>query len=257
MKAIEVTLLRGLGRERRHWGDFARLLESELHNAIFSYIDLPGTGELHQSPSPWSIQALAATLPSPEVKSGTLRVLVAISLGAMVGFEHLLRSEGRAFDAVVLINTSFGGWNPMWQRARPTAWWQLLRVACSCTVEQREQRILQLVSARVERIEQHLPGFVQIQQSAPVSLWTLLAQMLAAARYRPLLPVGVDFPPILILNSRGDQLVSSCASQTIAARLGATLHTHPHAGHDLPLDEPHWTCAQVVDFVRCIRDEPA
>ena len=55
--------------------------------------------------------------------------------------------------------------------------------------------------------------------------------------------------PLTVLASNGDRLCSPIASRRLAARLGAPLHVHPTAGHDLPLDDPDWVIARMCEPV--------
>jgi alpha-beta hydrolase superfamily lysophospholipase len=54
--------------------------------------------------------------------------------------------------------------------------------------------------------------------------------------------------PVLVLNGAADRLVDPRCSRALAARWGAELHVHPHAGHDLPLDEPEWLVDRLVEW---------
>lgn len=258
MTPIEIILLRGLGREKRHWYDFSSLFEKSYPEAKFIYVDLPGTGKHHQQPSPWNITDLAHALKAElQPSESQTRVLVAISLGAMVGYEFI-RLNPDYFDAAVLINTSFGGWSKFWHRARPLAVPKLVSIALSSTLLQREKKTLSLVSNRHSSSQQVLDEFMDIQHSAPVTVKTLLAQTIAAACYRPPQERPLDQKTkFLILSSANDQLVHPKASQKISDQLQATLYQHPTAGHDLPLDDPTWVCQQTSSFIRQICQKTA
>jgi pimeloyl-ACP methyl ester carboxylesterase len=71
--------------------------------------------------------------------------------------------------------------------------------------------------------------------------------LLAAARYRA--PRQAPGLPILLLASQHDKLVDSRCSQALAAAWRCPLEMHPTAGHDLPLDDPHWVAQQVLGWM--------
>ncbi len=50
-------LLRGLGREKRHWGSFPEALERKLGARVLA-LDLPGFGTENARPSPATVLAL-------------------------------------------------------------------------------------------------------------------------------------------------------------------------------------------------------
>jgi pimeloyl-ACP methyl ester carboxylesterase len=70
-----------------------------------------------------------------------------------------------------------------------------------------------------------------------VSRANALRQLAAAARYAAR---GVPRCPVLVLSSRGDQLVNPVCSTRLARAWGAPHVEHPWAGHDLPHDDPQW-----------------
>ncbi len=77
------------------------------------------------------------------------------------------------------------------------------------------------------------------------------AQVRAALSMRS--PGRIDVPT-LVLTTAGDRLVSWRCSQRIAERLSLPLRVHTGvgrnaAGHDLPLDDPAWVCAQINEWL--------
>jgi predicted alpha/beta hydrolase family esterase len=72
--------------------------------------------------------------------------------------------------------------------------------------------------------------------------------LLAAARYRA--PRQAPGLPILLLASQHDKLVDSRCSQALAEAWGSLLMSHPDAGHDLPLDDPHWVAHTVQHWLK-------
>lgn len=72
--------------------------------------------------------------------------------------------------------------------------------------------------------------------------------MLAAARFSA--PAGIPARGrVLLLAGAQDHLVHPDCSAQVARAWGAPLSLHPDAGHDLPLDDPAWVCAQLRDWL--------
>lgn len=232
-------LLRGLTREQSHWGDFHQQLDLRFPEHRFHCIDLPGTGTRFQEPSPSTIagirqcvQDYAANIPGP-------MGLLGLSMGGMVALDWAQADPGR-IASLVLINTS-SGFSPPWQRMRPAAFGEALGMALRRNVEARERGILKLTSNRP--IGQALEAsWLLVQRQRPVTRRTALAQVRAAATYRP----HPEVPAVkgLLLASAGDRIVHWHCSRALARRWHWPLRIHPDAGHDLPLDAPDWVLEQ-------------
>jgi len=240
------VLLRGLGREARHWGEFPARLQAALpegHVAVA--LDLPGLGRHHGAASPDNLAGMVeaarrelATLPHRPPY-----VFVALSLGGMVALEWMQR-ERRKAAGCVLINTSLAGVSPPWRRMRPGALARLALVARpGLPVRERERRILALTSNRpVDEAE--LSAWTGIARTAPVTRANLARQLVAAVRAK----ASRERPaaPTLLLVAARDRIVHPSCSQRLADRWGVPLAAHPWAGHDLPLDDPDWVVAQIA-----------
>jgi pimeloyl-ACP methyl ester carboxylesterase len=252
-------LLRGLAREARHWGRFNEQLAQAMGpGAKVDAIDLPGAGRFSEMRSPTSMHQIAEFIrlkfheirnrqrergEMPAAKSH----LVAISLGAMVATEWVNRWR-EDFSSLVLINTSFNGFSPLYQRLRPEAYWHLLKAAGSQDMREREAHILRLICNRPDVREMLLEEWTAIQQNRPVSLENVIRQLAAAARFTP--PTRAPGLPTLILGSGGDRMVAPSCSEAIAAKWQVEFDRHPTAGHDLPLDEPDWVLQRLARFYR-------
>jgi len=162
-----------------------------------------------------------------------------LSMGGMVALDWAQAHSDRIVS-VVLINTS-SGLNAPWRRMRPMAFGHALGMALRGDVEARERNILRLTSNRP--IGQALEAsWLVVQRQRPVTRRTALAQLRAAAAYRP----RPDAPMAsgLLLASAGDRIVHWHCSRTLARRWHWPLRIHPDAGHDLPLDAPDWVLDQ-------------
>jgi pimeloyl-ACP methyl ester carboxylesterase len=240
-------LLRGLVREQAHWGAFPRLFEDANPGAKVELLDLPGTGTEHARPAPGNVVetvldvrrrflALRGDRPRPVGVLG-------ISFGGMVALEWAARYPDD-FQRLVVINTSAGNMNPPWERLRAANYGRILRAAATQDLRVRERAVVELTINRRDFDQEALvDSWVAIGRARPVSRRTLLHQLLAASR--SVLPRSIK-PPLLVLTSRADRLVSATCSERIAARLGAKLAIHGDAGHDLPFDAPEWLIDRIA-----------
>ncbi|MCA9678904.1 MAG: alpha/beta fold hydrolase, partial [Myxococcales bacterium] len=124
-------LLRGLTREKAHWGDFAPALAAALPEADVHLLDLPGAGDRHAEA--WTggvadalavLHAEAARLAPPT--PGVRRFVFGVSLGGMVALEWAARYPDE-LTGVVVGNSSAGDLSPWWRRMQPGALPTILR----------------------------------------------------------------------------------------------------------------------------------
>lgn len=240
-------LLRGLGRESGHWGGFARRLGRQLGPGHRVHaLDLPGTGRFHLGASPWTVPGIVQAC-RREAPAGSPRVLVALSLGAMVAAEWARRETGEVAGCV-LINTSGAGLAAPWERLQAAQAKALARLLLpGLAPAERERRVLGLTSADPGSRLQALRTWTVIARRRPVRRGTVLRQLLAASLW-PALPAPPT--PVLLLASAGDRLVAPDCSQRIARAWQAPLQIHPTAGHDLPLDDPDWVAREIAAWWR-------
>jgi pimeloyl-ACP methyl ester carboxylesterase len=170
-------------------------------------------------------------------------MLIALSLGGMVALEWAAVWP-REVRGCVLVNTSHGGISPPWQRLRPCALAWLLRALLAPTPRGREHAVLRITSNSPPDA-QVLQRWTQIAEQRPVRAGNVVRQLVAAASFRaPRRPRA----PVLVLVSHGDRLVSPQCSASLALAWQLPLRAHPHAGHDLPLDDPLWVASRIVEW---------
>jgi pimeloyl-ACP methyl ester carboxylesterase len=233
-------LLRGLTRERRHWGSFPLLLQRAIGDGTVLPLDLPGNGSLNREASPRSVEAMARWCSGELARRGLpppFHVL-AMSLGAMVtvAWAHARPEELRA---AVLINTSLRPFSPLHQRLRPSACPSLLRLAAiGADAAAREDIILRLTSNNADAAAAVRGDWADFARQNPVSRANAFRQLWAAARYRA--PLEAPAVSILFVASAGDRLVAPECSRALAHRWRCPIVEHPSAGHDLPLDDGPW-----------------
>lgn len=240
-------LIRGLIRERAHWGDFTDHLKKAFPEAQITTIDIPGAGDYFRSPSPLTVKNMVE-----EMRRDYLRAkvedeesnLIAISLGGMITVEWL-KLYPHDFIRATLINTSFGGVSPLYHRLQPQAFAHLLKVFI-LKGRAKESRILELVTNHREHFSETLDLWEKIQNERPVSIPNTLRQLAAGATFR----VGDFTPPIplQILASTRDRMVSVECSRTIARRWKLPIKEHSTGGHDLTVDDPAWVVSKIKEF---------
>jgi pimeloyl-ACP methyl ester carboxylesterase len=241
------VLLRGLMREQRHWGSFARELQAALPGAAIVTPDLPGNGTRHGEASPTRVGDMVEACRAA-LKAGGLAGpyhLLALSLGGMVAVEWCARYPGEIAGAV-LVNTSMRPFSPFYRRLRWRNYGALARLAAFGGAQRQEHTILRLTSKRHGSDAALAQRWVGYQKEAPVSRANALRQLLAAARYRA--PAAKPRVPMLIVASQGDRLVDVACSQALAQAWSVPCALHFDAGHDLPLDEGAWLAARVAEW---------
>lgn len=250
--ATRWVLLRGLTRGAGHWGDFAARLDAELPLAAPALaVDLPGNGARHAERSPASVAAMVEALRASLHAAGArppYRVL-AMSLGAMVTVEWARRWPGEV-EAAALVNTSLRPFSPPWQRLRPAAFARLLGLLLrAADAPAWERAIFEMTTRQAPAAS--VGRWIALREQQPVAASNALRQLAAAARYRA--PAQAPAGRWLLLCAARDALVDPRCSHAVHAawRLdAASLHEHPRAGHDLPLDDAAWVIEQLRDRLR-------
>jgi pimeloyl-ACP methyl ester carboxylesterase len=242
-------LLRGLGREQRHWQDFpARLRGAVAPEPVF-VLDLAGAGtergRVPRPSVPWLARDVRRRLESHADSQGRWN-LIGLSLGGMVALE-LCRTCPSDVQGAIIINSS-----SRLSRAPARFRIEALRRLASASTRsssERERAVLELTSqlplGRHASVHQLNALWAR---EAPMSCLAFAIQLLAAARFVPPPPDSVA-ARLLFLSSCGDRLVDPGCTRDLARLYRAPSEEHPWAGHDLPLDDPDWLCERVLHFV--------
>lgn len=241
-------LIRGLIREKGHWGPFVDHLKNQFPDALVTTIDIPGAGDYHKTSSPLSIMGMVEGMRRDYLKVSSNDEnahLIAISLGGMIAVEWMKAYPGD-FGQATLINTSFGGISPLFHRLIPSAFLFLLKVPV-LKGRKKESRILELVTNHKHVFNETLDMWEMIGKERPVSLQNTLRQLFAGACFT----VGHFSPPIPIqlLAATKDRMVSVRCSRAIAEKWNLPLEEHPTAGHDLTVDDPEWVARKIKEHV--------
>ncbi|HTF98089.1 MAG TPA: alpha/beta hydrolase [Cellvibrio sp.] len=246
---MHIILLRGLAREAAHWAQFPHHLQHALGSEWKIHcIDFPGCGVHYQQPALDSIHSMTdfARTQIAGLKITEPIYVVGISMGGMVALNWAQQFPAQIAGAA-LINSSAGD-HPLHWRLRPQSWPAMI-AAILLPMRLREALVLRHVSNDHTDFDAHLQHWISIQQQRPVSRSTIITMLVAAAHFRP---QSTWITKGLIVASEADRFVSHKASIELAQRLGWPLTIHPTAGHDIPLDDVQWLCAQVTNWIQLL-----
>ncbi len=250
---VPLVLLRGLLRDSRHWGDWPGRL-AQLTGRPVVCLDLPGNGALVAQISPLAMPAVVAALRRQlralGVPAGRAVDLLGLSLGGMaaLAWADCHPAEVRS---LVLINSSLAGACPWYRRLRLASLPLWLSLLWRGPLD-REASILALTVNRPQVRERYLPDWRHWAATAATGRGNLLRQLLCAARYHQRRPPAC---PTLLLAARADRLVDWRCSAALARAWQLPLRLHESAGHDLPLEEPGWVEAQLLDWWQSLAGE--
>ena len=237
------VLIRGLLREARHWGGFPEVLQKQYPDALILTPDIPGNGCLNQLTSPDTIVGMTDALRKLIPGHCPVR-LIALSMGGMVAIDWMNRYPDEVSSAV-LINTSLRNISPFYQRLRWQNYHKIIQFLFT-SKRQREQLILGLTSNVQSHDNELITHWQQWQQKNPVSNASAKNQLLAAATFSI---CSIPAQPILIISSAADRLVDYRCSLKLQQSWHKDYRQHNTAGHDLPLDDPHWVVAMISQWL--------
>jgi pimeloyl-ACP methyl ester carboxylesterase len=238
------VFLRGLAREKRHWGDFPDFFVGQFPEAKVAPIDFPGIGDYENIPSPMTMKGIAdfvwdqARLAFPE---GNIAVL-AVSMGGMVAMEWMQDHETE-MGAAILINSSSKS-SRIYRRLRYQIWPDFLKMTVNTQVKEREKQIIDMIMNSEAAKERALLCWSKLAQEHPVKPLTFIRQLWAASQFSGLQKKPAV--PVLLLNSLGDRFVDPSCSEALHQKFEWQLERHPWGGHDLVWDDPQW----VTDYIR-------
>jgi pimeloyl-ACP methyl ester carboxylesterase len=241
-------LLRGLTRGSGHWGDFPEILKKDLSLSDVFFIDLPGNGNAFNSKSPWLIQKYIDSIRQQALQKKKFPKLnvVAISMGGMIAVDWMRRFPNEINQAF-LINTSAANFSFPLKRFQIQSFIKNLFIENLTREELKKQeyiekRILSVSSNNEQRSQEFLSQLADYSEAHPVSLKNTFRQLVAAMCF--------SFPPmspgnIVLFASQKDRLVSAECSKRIAKVWQVPIDVNLSAGHDLPLDDPHWLTLKI------------
>ena len=133
----------------------------------------------------------------------------------------------------------------MYHRLQLRAFRKLVLIIGSKDPLEREKKILDLVSLAHEKHETLAKQWAEVARKRPIRLYNLFSQLVAASRYK--LAQKPPETPLVVLNSKKDRMVHPSCSNELARRWNLPLLTHPSAGHDLCVDDPHWVVEKLAE----------
>lgn len=243
-------MLRGLGREQRHWEGFPPYFSERMGGVTLVLPDLPGTGIHWRETSPMQIREMVEFVRADigvHLFNRPMYIL-GLSLGAMVALEWARRYP-RECAGVVLMNTSMRGLCPFYQRLRPGGYGLLLRALWpGKSLLERERLIFNLTSRLNQDPEKVVDNWVRYAGEQPVTRINVLRQLVAAMRYK--IPHGRPEVPLLVLRGLADRMVDPRCSERLAQRWELPMQSHIRAGHDLTLDDADWVCGAIREWMK-------
>lgn len=233
--------LRGLTRAAFHWGDFQLIFRSTHPDYEVEFLEIPGNGILHNTDTPIDpVEAIRQlSLQSQFVKEGLSFHLCGISLGGMLALKWA-ELNPQQVESVTTINCSLAQFSPFYQRLNPDLYLRVFKALFSKGVFQKEQSILDITSNRKENHGKYLGPFTNFSKHHKIKRKNFIRQLILANKIH----IENLKIPLKVICSEGDRLCSPNCSKAIAHHLHGQLAIHPDAGHDLPLDEPHWLADQ-------------
>ncbi|MDC9728805.1 MAG: alpha/beta hydrolase, partial [Methyloprofundus sp.] len=167
-----------------------------------------------------------------------------LSMGGMIAIDWMNRYPDEVTSAV-LINTSLGNISPFYRRLRWQNYYKIIQLLFTAK-QQREQLILAMTSNTQSDSSELLADWQQWQKESPVSSASAKNQLLASAIFSVNV---IPNQPILIVSSSADRLVDYRCSLKLQQSWDKDYRQHDTAGHDLPLDAPHWLVAVVSQWI--------
>ena len=238
-------LLRGLSREKRHWGRFPALL-AEATQAGVHCLDLPGFGTERGRPSPADIAGIVEDLrarwrPLAEANPGPWGLL-GMSLGGMVTMQWAT-SHPQDFARVVLVNTSAGNLSAPWERMSPSVLPKVVRSLFDTDDASRERRILGMTTCLATNLDEVAEEWAGYAREGRPERIAVLRQLWAAMRFKA--PARLEMPALVVSGAK-DPFTAPACQRKLATHLKADLEVHPGAGHELAVDAAPWLAERVA-----------
>lgn len=241
------VLLRGLMRESRHWGEFPQLLQQHIGADHIITPDFPGNGRLFQQQSLRTIEAMVEFLRA-DLQQRNIQPpynVMALSMGAMVSVAWAAKYP-QEIAKMVLINTSLASYSPFYHRLRPANYPAIVFAMLLGSRYLQERLILKMTSnlaIHSSKGEALLRQWLAYAKECPTSRTNILRQLNAAMHFNA--PQQAPAVPTLVLCAQHDSLVNMKCSIAIAEKWQCEIRVHPHAGHELPLDDGEWVIEQI------------
>jgi len=243
-------LLRGLAREKRHWGIFPALLKEYFPDHNFYPLELPGVGQKVKMSAMSTIDGYADHLREEWLhlkrESDGPWGIIAISMGGMIAMNWCARYQSD-MAALVLMNTSGGNLSAPHHRFSPSALKMVIKLFFKENYQERERAILELTTRKADISTELIHEYATYSAEHPIKRKNFLKQIYAAAKFKVPLKINT---PLLILAGKHDGLAHYKCSRTLADHFKAKTVLNEEAGHDLPLEDPIWIAEQIDSFLK-------
>jgi len=252
MESITFILLRGLGRQAEHWGDFPSLLEGQLNDNYSVRVinsDLPGVGKSLDLESTWSlsknIQILEESLKHC-FQNNEKVILVGLSFGAMCALQWLSLSPDK-IHSVILLNSSAADLSPWYKRIRPYALHKtILSRLLRFNLKRSEKELMKVLVTSSEAVDENIDEYHKIALKKEIPIQSSFKQLIMAMTYKIEQSLDNSEHAKLILNSTQDRFVDSSCSERIHHKLkNSRLLVNHESGHDLCLEQPDWVISKI------------
>ena len=244
-------LLRGLGRDKRHFGRFLDKFQQAFADDTVITIDTLGNGEFKGLKSPTDIAKYTEHCRKILAQSGHNKAieLVALSLGGMVAMDWTTRYP-QEINSITIMNTSAANLTPPHKRMQLSTLSRLLYAfLINCSNKGIESAIVNATSNQQilnpNALEQTIQSWTAIREQGVTSTINMIRQLAAAATFKLEKPPNIDPNKLLILASDKDHIVNHQASIDLQHFFNCPMLVHMQAGHDLPLDAPNWVIEQI------------
>lgn len=247
---MNIILLRGLVREKKHWGSFVTELQAAFPKANIITPEIQGVGEFVDLTSPSNFIDMVKFMRSNILKEieGQDNYLIAMSLGGMLA-RQWVEIFPNDFKQITLVNTSFKGINSLFNRLRPKSIISFFKIFLTPSVQAREKAIVQMVSNNNTNHEAIINTWIEIQNKRPVKRQSFINQIKAALSFSPQLTWPKEIP-LMILCGQKDRLCNYKSSLELHSKWGGEIHIHPTAGHDLPIDASEWMIEKINTLIK-------
>ena len=238
------VLLRGLGREKRHWYKFIEKMQSAFPTAEILPLNLPGIESTKNIPT--DIKSMTDDVRAQwlQYKGDKPWNILSISLGGMIAIDWCHRYP-QDFNHLVTINTSSKTTSPTFKRISLDAIKTISQSLITKDIKKRERAVLKLTTNQIDITDEVLDYWVAIAKETKLNRINLIKQLFAASKFD--LPENLNLPYTL-LASKADRFCHYSCSEKIARRFNANLVLHDKGGHDLSTDAPEWIIEQLKNI---------
>ena len=237
-----VILIRGLFREKRHWGDFPDMLANQGAIGKVLCVEIPGNGELHKLKTPASVNGMVEAI-RQQLAGEQSYVLVGLSMGGMIALQWA-KNHPQEVQTVICINSSNAAFSAFYERLRPEKYLSIITALLQKPAK-RELNIMKLVSNHPVQ-HQKLENWIRYAQQFPTSPLNFVRQLWAAGRFKM---ENAPHCKLLFITSENDQLVNSKSQSAMARQWHAMEIINQVDGHDIALDNPEWLCQAITRYL--------